>query len=129
MNTTREIKWLDRFITPLAPFLCLCLSEGEYLKALKHLGVTPTAAWANDDANATLHTYDKVDAPVCIVCLNVSSKLSAIEIAGVLVHESVHIWQEWCKRYGETNAGNEQEAYAIQFISSALMGEYARRAA
>jgi hypothetical protein len=50
-----------------------------------------------------------------------------VEIAGILVHEAVHIWQEYCDFYGEDKPGREQEAYAIQFIAHELMTEFARK--
>ena len=124
-----KTKWLDRVISPAAPFLCLCLSSAEYTTAAQHLGVTPNAAWVSSNAHATTHYYDNVDSMsyACVVCLSVTSELSGIEIAGILVHEAVHIWQNWCEYYGESSPASEQEAYAIQFISSHLMNEYSRR--
>ena len=62
-----------------------------------------------------------------MVCVDALDGRNGVEVAGMLVHEAVHIWQEWCDHYGETNPGREQEAYAIQAISQELMAEFARR--
>jgi hypothetical protein len=78
-------------------------------------------------ANATVHHAHSDHGQIAIVCLGDVRDQNPIEIAGLIVHESVHVWQEWCDYYGETNPGREQEAYAIQSISQELMAEYARR--
>lgn len=41
-------------------------------------------------------------------------KLPAYEIAGVLAHESMHMWQAICEVSGEHRPGIETEAYMIQ---------------
>ena len=122
-------RWLDRSISHPGPYLTLCLSEEEYKSALKACRVLPCNTWiATEWSNATVHhlTNPKNEL-VSVVCLRVDESRSAIQIAGLLVHESVHIWQEYAARIGETNPGCEQEAYAIQIISQNLMTEYARR--
>jgi hypothetical protein len=65
----------------------------------------------------------------CVVALRVTDGRTAIEIAGLLVHEAVHVWQHYAESIGERNPGAEQEAYAIQAIAQELMAEYARRIA
>jgi hypothetical protein len=57
----------------------------------------------------------------------VTESVTAVQIAALLVHEAVHIWQQYCADIGEKEPASEQEAYAIQSISQTLMEEYARR--
>lgn len=79
-------------------------------------------------ADATCHWMKNADGNLaCIVCLGDFSGRSGIEIAGLLVHESVHIWQRYVDHIGESNPGDEQEAYAIQAIAQELMADFARQ--
>lgn len=123
-----KTQWLDRRIGRQGPYLTLCLSEREFRKAIKHLKSPSIPRWVNANADATLHTFEHAKRGiVCVVCLGNCKGRSPIEVAGLLVHEAVHIWQHWCDDVGESNPGSEQEAYAIQSIAQELMAEYARR--
>lgn len=125
-----KINWLDRRIAAPGPYLCLCLSEDEYLAAFKHLKVNPIHNWIkNAHANATTHYIENAGnrCIAAVVCLQVDQGRNPIEIAGLLVHEAVHVWQYYCEYYGETRPAEEQEAYAIQAVAQELMAEYARR--
>lgn len=62
-----------------------------------------------------------------IVCFPPGPDRDSIEVAGLLVHEAVHIWQEYLIHIGEKYPGVETEAYAIQRISMGLMSEYSRQ--
>lgn len=121
-------KWLERSLIT-GPYYTLCLSEEAFRAELKRLGVTkPVAFILNDHSDATAHylTADNGNR-CCIVCLRGMEKHTGIEIAGLLVHEATHIWQDWCEQVGEQTPGIETEAYAIQWISQQLMWEYARQ--
>lgn len=48
------------------------------------------------------------------------------QIHGLLLHESVHIWQELKDKMGEENSGIEFEAYSIQKIAQDLFAMYDR---
>lgn len=123
-----KTKWLDRRIARAGPYLTLCLSQEEFDDVLKRLKVKHAAPYVNNRADATAHhlTNDTGEA-VTIVCLGDFEGRSPVEVAGMLVHEAVHVWQNYCQDIGEKEPGREQEAYAIQTIAQELMSEFARR--
>jgi hypothetical protein len=125
-----KTRWLDRRIACPGPFLALCLSDDEWKAVSKKLGVSASVPWlATDRADATTHIFDAPDGRglCCVVCLQVNAGRAAVEIAGLIVHESVHVWQQYAESIGEHRPGVEQEAYAVQSIAQELMAEYARR--
>lgn len=123
-----SIKWLDRRIAALGPYLTLCLNESEFKQALKQLDEPPLGYWISKGSDAAAHHLsNKNGEVVCILCIHVPDGKSPIEIAGLLVHEAVHVFQKYCQYIGEDSPASEQEAYGIQHISQTLMGEYARR--
>ncbi len=125
----QPFKWLDRRIAAPGPFLTLCLTEAEFLAAMKHCKIANPPAWIKTaHAHATTHFLNHEDgAAVCVVTLRGYSKRHPVEVAGLLVHEAVHVWQEYIERIGEKHPASEQEAYAIQTVSQELMAEFARR--
>jgi hypothetical protein len=123
-----KTKWLSRYIAAPGPFLCICTSEKEFKEAFKHIKVTPPENWiSSSHADATVHTCDIEDNFAAIVCIRELTKETKRGIYGLIIHESVHIWQKWCEYYGEHNPGDEQEAYAIQSLSQILMTEIDER--
>lgn len=96
---------------------------------MRHCRVSTNASWIRSRrAHATTHFLqnDKGDL-VCVVALSDWQTRNGVEIAGLLVHEAVHVWQEYCQSIGEDHPGSEQEAYAVQAIAQELMAEFARR--
>ena len=122
-------KWLDRRIAAPGPYLTLCLSEEEYDGAMKTLKVKHYGPWiSTPQASATSHHLSNADGNLCcVVCMNDYSSRTPVEVAGLLIHEAVHVWQEYCDWYGEKTPGREQEAYAVQSIAQELLAEFARR--
>lgn len=123
-----KTRWLDRRIGAAGPYLALCLSQDEFDAAVRHLKLT-APPYVNRGANATMHTFDGPAGLACIVCLGDVAERNGVEIAGLLVHEAVHVWQVWCNAIGEHRPGAEQEAYGVQAIAQELMAEYAWRKA
>ena len=121
--------WLDRHVAAPGPYLTLVMSQDEFDAALRHFKMplgTPYLSSAR--ADATTHFFDDQRGDsVAVVALGDTTGRSGVEIAGLLVHEAVHIWQAHRESIGETHPGQEQEAYAVQSIAQELMSEYARR--
>lgn len=128
MAAKRPYRWLDRRVAKPGPFLTLCLSQEELNHALR--GMTKEyVAFPTDGAVCTTLTHDKTGELCAVVSVSKRSQenCNAIEMAGLLIHEAVHVWQRHAENIGEHRPGDEQEAYAIQGISQELMAEYARR--
>ena len=121
--------WLDRRVAAPGPYLTLAMSQDEFDAALRRFKMplgTPYLSSARADATAHFFDNQRGDS-VAVVALGDTTGRSGVEIAGLLVHEAVHVWQEHCESIGETCPAREQAAYGVQSIAQELMAEYARR--
>jgi hypothetical protein len=120
-------KWLNRTLV-LGPHLTLCLSEAEYLAAIKHVGWSDSGeGWCTESGGRTHMCFEHK--PVAIVCVDPGEEYrgNRTAIAGFMAHEATHIWQEWCRSMDEDAPGDEIEAYAVQNLVVLLLDEYERR--
>jgi len=103
----------------------LCVSQKAYAKALRKNNLLGNPVeWIKNGANATTHHFIGDNGQgMSVVCIQ-PSHVTNNQIASLLVHEAVHIWQECRDRMGEVNPSREFEAYAIQGISQELMEMY-----
>lgn len=124
------MKWLDRGLI-VGPHLALVLSEKDFHKLMDSSGVPvgSRGPWiGSHGSDATTHILENNRGETaCIVALNAMPGATGIQIAGVLVHEAVHIFQAWCKIHGERSPSSEFEAYSIQSIACELMESYAEQ--
>lgn len=113
--------WCDRALI-VGPHYCLCLSEYQFRKALKHIGVSDyNTPWIGSKrANATTHVLEVKGKSCCIVCLQLKEGVDYQQLCSLLVHEAVHIWQHFCESIGEDKPSTEFEAYGIQWLSQQL---------
>lgn len=56
--------------------------------------------------------------------VGLSDRLDIAGVVSTLVHESVHVWQEFKSIIGEDNPSREFEAYSIEGIFTELMRQY-----
>ena len=120
-----KVNWLDRRIAAPGPCLALCLSEAQYMAACKHLNCATPPGWMKTDwSDATAHYFDCARGLTVVVCMRGWEGRNPVEVAGLLIHEAVHVWQEYAARIGEDSPGREQEAYAIQAIAQELMQSF-----
>lgn len=126
----KKIKWLDRRIGAPGPYMALCLSQEDFDKAVKHLRTVGKAApFVNAGSSATTHffTLSGTEELTAVIGLTDTDGRSGVQIAAMLVHEAVHVWQRYAETIGEHEPGIEQEAYAVQSIAQELMQEYVRQ--
>lgn len=123
-------QWLNRGLVT-GPYYTLCLDEKDFHREMRRMKL-PRNVWpafmGSDHADATAHILENPTGDLCVVvCLAGWASRKPIEVAGLLVHEAVHIWQEFCARIGENKPSAEFEAYSIQLLSQELMFEFARQ--
>ena len=123
-----RVRWLDRRIAAPGPYLSLVLDEHAYLAAMAHCRIARPDTWVQAPSHARTYVLEHPEhGLVTIVGMRDWEGRDPIEVAGLLVHEAVHCWQEYADRIGERHPGTEQEAYAIQGIAQELMAEFARQ--
>ena len=129
-----KAKWLDRVLEVNSGYFTLCTTEKKFARILKHLRI-PKKDWPGFTngwhCDATTHHFEnREDFKVSsVVCLRLRNGVSYPQIAALIVHEAVHIWQKTRDDYGERSPSPEFEAYAIQNITQRLLEEYQRQAA
>ena len=124
----KEIVWCSRAIVTLHNFYGLCTTEKMFQRELRKMNV-PKADWpafiATPQSDATCHFFDNPEhGESCIVTLRDTAGRDPVTVAGLLVHEAVHIWQRYRESIGERTPSHEFEAYSIQWISQELMFAY-----
>lgn len=122
-------RWLDRSII-LAPCFTLCTTAQQLQRAMSYLKVPLQQRVHWPDAGcASTTVLERAGARglACVVCIHVEPGEDPIEVAALLVHEAVHIYQAACDDMRENKPGDEFEAYSIQALSRQLMHEYVRQ--
>lgn len=123
--------WLERGMF-VGGYLALVTTQEEFVEALKDIECTDyTDAFVPNGWPACTHSFDNVKGSVaCIVGLDMqkAAEQDPIDVAALLVHEAVHVWQTNEKAAGKLGCfGDEGEAYSIQNISTRLMTAYAEK--
>lgn len=123
--------WLNRVLVQSSHHLALCLTEKQFHQKLKELQVPKSeyppflGSW---HSHATTHFLENrhQKSAAAVVCLGDNSKYSYAEVASLICHEAVHVWQAIRETLGEKNPSSEFEAYSIQNITQTLLYEYDR---
>lgn len=104
-------------INPIAMYLCT--SERDFEAVQKAEGFVDDDGFLSGGALGSTALYSLGGRAVSIVCVRVSD-----DAVSVLVHESVHVWQNYVMAIGEKEPSREFEAYSIECIFSTLYAEY-----
>ena len=123
--------WLNRVLVRSTHHLALCMTEKQFHQKCKELKV-PKQDWppflGSWHSHATAHFFKNQHEKLAavVVCLGDMSKYGYAEIAALICHEAVHIWQAIRETLGEKQPSSEFEAYSIQNIVQTLLYEYER---
>lgn len=118
--------WLGRSLFE-GPRLAFVTSEAEFKSAKRAAGLECSDPWLEPGWDACTHAYtDQRGQLVCIVALRLESaaRMEPIDVAALLAHEAVHVWQRTADFIGGGDLGREMPAYAVQNISARLMRAY-----
>ena len=123
--------WLERGMF-VGGCLAFVTSQEEFIEALRAIECTDyTDAFVPNGWPACTHSFDNVKGSVaCIVGFDMAkaAEQDPIDVAALLVHEAVHVWQTNEKAAGKLGCfGDEGEAYSVQNISTRLMTAYAEK--
>ncbi len=75
-------------------------------------------------AEASTTTFSTKGATVCLVTVRRSECSKPRNIAGVLAHEAVHVYEQVLEGMGEVEPGSEFHAYGVQDIFQNLVKAY-----
>jgi hypothetical protein len=119
------MKWLDRDWIR-GDYLGVCITEEAWEKQMKKMGIKYPDHFLSQDANATTHFLINSNGKrATIVCIRHDPSRTGVQIAALLAHEAVHVFQRYCDYIGEDQPSKEFEAYCVQNIFQELAQGYA----
>ena len=120
-----KISWCHRTLVSAPIHYALCTSEDAFNKEVKRLSYQYPIDWLGDGVKACTHFFEADEGgTLAIVCIPVDIPYGMPEVAGLLAHEGMHVWQEVLKVTGEDKPSSEFEAYSVQHIVHNLMAAY-----
>lgn len=121
------MKWLNRLLMQSPICYGVCFTEVDFHKELSKMKIDTSEwpDWIIPGSDATTHWFATTESfdECCIVCIR-KTKHPVHQIASMLAHEGVHIWQKIKISIGEREPSDEFEAYAIQNITYNLVEAY-----
>lgn len=97
-----------------------CPNEKAWRRHMKALKLKEP--YPSNDGSIT--RFEKDGVVHCIMTINASQERTGVEIVGLIVHESMHIWQEVLSYMQEREPSSEFEAYSVQAIVQGLLEAY-----
>lgn len=117
----RGIRYVDRPNSFPAPLMGLCVSEDAYIREMRRLKVDNYPAWVIG-GDATTHIFDTEGGRVTtIICIRLREGVDYVQVAALIAHEVVHIWQEIRENINEKQPSPEFEAYTVQYILQKML--------
>lgn len=105
----------------------LCATEDSFAEVLNYLELPEEARppFVTPGRDGTCHWFNHGETSVAVVCIRVREGVTSIQVAGLIVHEAVHLWQEARQDLNERAPSSEFEAYSVQWLAQSLLEQYA----
>lgn len=123
----KKSPWLNKTLVISPVPYALCKTDKAFKKTMRDMGLKNKQFpdFIGVGADASTHIFDCDGESCAIVCIGEHNEThSQAEIAGLLTHEAVHVWQEIRAILGENSPSAEFEAYSIQSIAQNLIEAY-----
>jgi len=119
-------KWFRDGILYAQMAYCLCTSQKQFKKRLKEIGAADYEhPFISPGVDGATHFVEGEEGINALVCVPLESEV--LNQMGLIVHESMHVWQVALEMIGETDVGSETEAYSVQHIAQRLFTEWVIR--
>lgn len=115
-----RVIWCDRGWQPV--HFGFCPTKKAWKREMKRMGCDEP--YPETDGRCTTFTKDGKVAILVTLRDGSEKDHSVREIAGLLVHEAVHVWQTIREDIGESDPSVEFEAYSVQAIFQELFSAY-----
>ena len=121
MKSVAGTVWCNTWIFGGAFCYGFCPSAKAWHATMKRLGYV--ASYPTTAGHATIFTKDN-QRTVVVTVAESHDKGDGVVVSSLILHEAVHVWQEWYSLIGESDPSAEFEAYMIQHIYIELMDAY-----
>lgn len=116
-----QIVWINPGIFPIS--IGFCPSEKAWKRFVKTMGL-PHEPYPDTDARCTIFERAGHTTRCIVTVAERFDKRREVPTMALLVHESVHVWQQARMEMREDSPSREFEAYAVQYISQEMMDAY-----
>ena len=121
-------KYISRILIETPYDIFLCKSNAQFKSELEQRNISKKLwpDWVTPGRDGTLHIFLGNDNNIIgmAVCIKSKKNIPKASIIGLIIHESVHIWQKIKEDINEKDPSYEFEAYSIQRIAQELITAY-----
>lgn len=126
MKKKSEVGWVSRELFRSPVYIGICLTEEHLKSEQERLKWKEELIFPKPD-HAKLWYLESTNPdfkPLCLLCLNITSTATELEIHGLIVHETQHIWKYILKNINEKKPSSELEAWLIQALFQNITETY-----
>ncbi len=102
-----------------------CPDEACWVKEMQRLNVNEDCPYPDSPGRCTIFEY-RGDLTCIVTICDEAIDFEPAQVAGIIAHEAMHVWQRMMKHIGEKKPSVEFGAYSYQAIYQNLLDAYAQ---